>query len=101
MSGGGHEIQHAFLWQNGKMRDLGSRGEGVFPSRADAINKSGRIVGVDGDRGFVWESGNIRYLGSGRIFPRLALNEHDQVMETAWIPKASAVHAVLWTLRSG
>lgn len=87
-------IPHAFLWENGKMRDLGSRRGGVFPSRADAISNSGQIVGRAGDRGFVWESGNVRYLGRVSATPRLALNEHNQLT-------ASAAHAVLWTLRSG
>ena len=100
-SGGGHEIQHAFVWEKGKMRDLGSGRAGVFPSRADAINNSGQIVGRDGDRGFVWELGNVRYLGTVSATPRLALNEHDQLVGTAWIPKASAAHAVQWTLRNG
>ena len=38
---GGHA--HAFLWEKGKMRDLGTLGD---TSEADAINKKGEVVGI-------------------------------------------------------
>src|SRR5437764_6744175 len=64
------EVRHAFLWENGAMRDLGSLHEGDPEdfSTADAINNSGLVAGVgyesgSGDRLVVWENGVILDLG--------------------------------------
>jgi len=52
---------HAFLWQNGVMRDLGTL-PGDVASLADAINSKGQVVGrsvdMDGNnRAFLWQNG--------------------------------------------
>jgi probable HAF family extracellular repeat protein len=39
--------QHAFVWENGQMTDLG-------PGSARAINAHGDIVGTSGTRGILW-----------------------------------------------
>ena len=39
---GGGNVEHAFLWQNGAMQDLGA---GQGRSEATAINASGQVVG--------------------------------------------------------
>ena len=38
--------QHAFLWQNGKMTDLGTLGHTYRDSSASAINGHSQIVGM-------------------------------------------------------
>ena len=57
---------HAFLWQNGTMRDLGAAQRGFQP--ANWIDGSGRVVGYTenldgtGERAFLWENGRMRRL---------------------------------------
>ena len=46
----GEPIAHAFLWQNGRMRDLGTL-PGESNSGATAINERGQVVGSSGDYG--------------------------------------------------
>ncbi len=61
--------EHAFLWQNGVMTDLGTFGGSS--SAAYRINKHGQIVGryVDGiGHGYVWHNGNLRVLNSSDLF---------------------------------
>jgi probable HAF family extracellular repeat protein len=41
----GHPISHAFLWEDGKMRDLGTL-PGGLESFAYGINERGQIVGT-------------------------------------------------------
>ncbi|MDH4203213.1 MAG: DUF3466 family protein [Phycisphaerae bacterium] len=58
-------IQHAFLWKEGVMYDLGTF-EGGYESQATDINDKGIIVGYsDGQikRGCVWTNKDIQYLG--------------------------------------
>ena len=59
--------RHAFMWRDGKMRDLGTLPDGE-QSYAWAINPSGLVVGqsqrdFDGDSGFVWQNGRLLGLG--------------------------------------
>jgi probable HAF family extracellular repeat protein len=58
--------EHAVLWRNGTITDLGTLG-GTF-SQAYAINAAGRVVGrattsLEEDRGFLWEDGRMTNLG--------------------------------------
>lgn len=52
----------AFLWQNGKMQDLGTL-PGYMTSRAHAINNKGQVVGrttVPGEgAAFLWDNGKM------------------------------------------
>lgn len=61
------ESQHAFLWENGKMSDLGVLPQGTG-SKARAINEKGQVVGVcsvkDGCHAFLWQRGKMRDLGT-------------------------------------
>src|SRR3982074_2401180 len=59
----GDQIQHAFLWKQGTLKDLG-----VIPgdrcSHAYSINYTGRVVGLSGQCGFgihafLWERGEM------------------------------------------
>ena len=100
------EVRHAFLWENGAMRDLGSLHEGDPEdfSTADAINNSGLVAGVgyesgSGDRLVVWENGVILDLGiqGGLTAEVEAMNARGEVIglstTTQW-PRS--VHAILW-----
>jgi probable HAF family extracellular repeat protein len=68
-------IQHAFMWQNGHMTDLGTiipETVGYTYSVAYHINKHGQIVGFsnlsgdgpDGLRAFLYENDHMRNLGA-------------------------------------
>ena len=41
----GDSTRHAFLWQNGKMTDLGTPGGKSTNCHANAINSNGQVVG--------------------------------------------------------
>jgi probable HAF family extracellular repeat protein len=56
------DIYHAFLWENGEMKDLGTLGGNY--AQAFAINNSGQIVGSSTNsnnccHGFLWQDGNM------------------------------------------
>jgi probable HAF family extracellular repeat protein len=78
----GNPIRHAFLWQNGRMRDLG-------PSFAPTtINNRGQIIGVSETKGartsaVIWQNGKLTDLGTlggkQRSWPE-AINERGQVV---------------------
>ena len=62
--------KHAFLWQNGKMADLGTLG-GIY-STATSINDRGQIVGASVTttnsfvgEAFLWQNGKMIDLGPG------------------------------------
>lgn len=53
--------RHAFLWERGRMSDLGAL-PNAENSEADAINNHGAIVGKSGGRAVLWKNGRIRDL---------------------------------------
>ncbi|MDX2110972.1 MAG: hypothetical protein SFY80_12090 [Verrucomicrobiota bacterium] len=58
---------HAFIYDNGQMRDLGVLGtDGNSSSEALAINNHGVAVGVSGTEAVVFENGTVRSIGSGK-----------------------------------
>ena len=82
---------HAFLWENGAMRDLGLLGFNPCPSYPDkdcgyafatSINENGQVVGFstasNGSlHAVLWENGTIRDLWT---VPDVAINMRDQVV---------------------
>jgi probable HAF family extracellular repeat protein len=81
-------VRHAFLWENGRMRNLGGLGGN---SRASAINDRGEIVGASVIAGCVtehavlWKNGKIRDLNSGDYAGAtyaIDINERGQII--AW-----------------
>ena len=107
-------IFHAFLWQNAKMRDLGTlRARG---SSAHDINERSQIVGFAyngrwyyseggwplwplGDA-FLWQNGKMRDLGTlgGDESDAAAINERGEIVGEADTQSGKS-HAVLWTYK--
>jgi probable HAF family extracellular repeat protein len=53
---------HAVIWRNGSVEDLGTLHDADSPSTALDINSTGQVVGSSGDdrpRAFVWEKGKM------------------------------------------
>ena len=86
-------VVRAFLWEKGRMRDLGARFGGPG-SWASAINERGQVVGAADTKAiaksghhfthaFLWEDGKVRDLGAlgpGESSSADALNERGQVV---------------------
>jgi probable HAF family extracellular repeat protein len=92
---------HAFLWQDGKMTDLGTLRGGV-DSHALAINDRGEIAGDSSNgagerRAVLWRNGKALALGSlgGPATWATGLNERGQVVGYG-STKSGAIHAFLW-----
>ena len=94
---GGYE--HAALWDNRKLEDLGTLGGDS--SYATAINNRGQVVGVsvttEGDgQAFLWEKGHMKGLGTGwRETRAWAINDLGQIVGEGWNPDGY-LHGFLW-----
>jgi probable HAF family extracellular repeat protein len=93
--------QHAFLWQNGKMRDLGTLGGKQPTSGAIAINDKGWIIGNSpatcSGHPFLWRNGRMIDLGAlpgGHSAGAVAINERGQVIGNSATPGVQ--HAFVW-----
>jgi probable HAF family extracellular repeat protein len=91
-----------FLWEKGKMRDLGTLG-GTF-GMAVLINNSGQVMGQSnqvGDsvmHGFSWERGVLTDLGSlfGGDVEVWWLNDVGEIVGSSKYPGGSPRHGFLW-----
>ena len=89
--------EHAFLWQNGRMRDLGTLGRTPPTSDAVAINDRGEIIGNSpstGDwRAFLWRNGKMTNLGTlgGGHSEAVAISNEGQVIGDS-VPARPARH---------
>jgi probable HAF family extracellular repeat protein len=92
--------QHAFLWQNGVMTDLG-------PGTALAINDAGQVVGFAGNgtqgHAFLWQSSmgmiDLGTLGGNSSVAR-AINAGGQVAGQSYLKNGTEYDAFLWTPRT-
>ena len=91
----GDPIRHAFLWDDGKMRDLGALHRSTSSS-ASAINDHGQVVGSAEtgasnryygrlEHAVMWQNGRIRDLGTlgGPTSHAIAINERGQIVGRA------------------
>ena len=80
---------HAFLWQKGRMLDLGS-------GEAWAINNHGQVVAFSGDYAILWQNGKVTKLdigfGGSVDFPDFSINERGEVIGGS----NHAFHATVW-----
>ena len=109
----GFPIYHAFLWENGKMRDLGTLGGAE--SEAVAINDQGQIIGTADTKArdkrgnpmrhaFVWQNGKMIDLGTlpgSTECDAIAINNGGTIVGTCYLKGGTRQHAVLWTLKRG
>lgn len=112
--------RHAFLWQKGKMSDLGTLPFHTIGSWAVAINGRAQIVGVSSwasggngydERPFRWQNGKMVDLGTlqkapGALQPGIgggtvhSINERGQIIGASGTLDGLSVHATLWQNRS-
>lgn len=97
-------IRHAFLWENGRITDLGTIGEVDNWSTATAINELGQIVGHADYKAALWENGELTILGTlgGRLTRAADINDFGQVV--GWsdiINEPREIHAFIWDETSG
>ena len=103
----GDAIYNAFLWQGGKMRNLGSVAR---YSQANAVNDRGQVVGWvmalgenQDKRAVLWEAGRtivLPLLPGGRgSSEAVAMNGRDVIVGWAYGGAIDSPHAVLWTLK--
>jgi probable HAF family extracellular repeat protein len=92
--------RRGYLWQEGRMTDLGTLGSG--DSYVSAMNERGQVVGGSttkrGERhAFLWEKGKMIDLGTlgGTRSEAAMVNERGQVVGTSET-KSLKMHAFLW-----
>jgi probable HAF family extracellular repeat protein len=111
----GDTTSHAFLWQNGVMKDLGVFGSDIA-SFALGINDRSEVVGIDltesfGNRAVLWENGDAIDLNAlippnSGLYLQLAegINSFGQIVGFASVtsgPNAGEIHAFLATPVTG
>jgi probable HAF family extracellular repeat protein len=98
----------AFLWENGKMRNLGSLGGTCtqVPLTTTPINNHGQVIGfsfLSGDQvfhPFLWEEGHLADLGTlgGNFGYAVSLNQSGDVVGWQTRPgDDNVIHATLWS----
>ncbi len=99
LTGSGDE--RAYVWEDGKMHDLGTLPKGQR-SYAEDINERGQIIGWSfkrngNERAFVWEHGKMTDLGTlgGTNTHAVAINDRGQIIGQSET-KSGYTHAFLW-----
>jgi probable HAF family extracellular repeat protein len=96
----GTSANHAFLWSNGVMTDLGTLGGSV--SMAYSINDNGVVVGEaatsSGEmHAFVWQNGAMKDLGvAGETSAARGINSKDDIVGVAYAKNVRG-GAMLWS----
>ncbi len=97
-----------FLWENGKMKDLGNLGgtNGFLgPQFVQAFNNRGQVVGLmalPGDQlfhAFLWDGEKLSDLGNilgGDFALATGINDAGEVVGWVWFPGGAVKHAFLW-----
>lgn len=107
----GQSAGHAFMWQDGEMKDLGVLDD-METSYALAINDKGQVVGISGNTGYykkkqmtracLWDSGKIVDLGTlgGEWSKARGVNNRGQIVGISGASGADigreAAHAFIW-----
>ena len=97
--------EHAFIWQNGKMTDLGTQ-SGFANSIAEAVNDSGQVVGSlttnsgifpGAEHAFIWQNGHMTDLGTlgGATSSVVAIDNAGQVIGNS-TTNTGVTHAFIW-----
>ena len=97
------ERSHAFLWEKGRVTDLGILPGGFTWSAAESINNAG-VVGTSSDphartQAFHWSKGKLTALPILRGFTGcrgLAVNSRGQTLGYCSTDKPLRVHSVIW-----
>ena len=99
---GGQNLEHAFLYSDGAMQDLGTLGGST--SLAYSINSVGDVVGVaktkdENYNAFLYSDGAMQGLGTlgGSWSTGSAINENGQITGSSSIAGNSATHAFLYS----
>jgi probable HAF family extracellular repeat protein len=93
---------HPFLWQNGKMVDLGTLGGSCAVT--EALNNRGYVAGTSNTAGdvtahpFLWHCGRLKDLGTlgGTFGLARWLNDAGEVVGGATTPGDKEIHAFFW-----
>jgi probable HAF family extracellular repeat protein len=98
----GMPIRHSFLWENGKMTDLGTLGGEA--SGAVAVSARGQVIGWSDTKAevphvFLWQNGKMRDLGAGYgggdYGGQPGINERGQIVGSS-CRMATKCRAFLW-----
>jgi probable HAF family extracellular repeat protein len=95
-----------FLWENGKMMDLGNFGgtNSFLGPFIFGLNNRGQVIGImslAGDQfnqAFLWDGQKLSNLGTlgGNYSQPTAINNAGEVVGGAWLPGDQTKHAFLW-----
>jgi probable HAF family extracellular repeat protein len=100
----GFPTQDLFLWEKGKMHDLGNLGGNI--SGPNALNNQGEVIGISNLAGdqvadpFLWNGEQLIDLftntSGGNPLTANAINDAGEVVGTAAFPNQRLPHAYLW-----